>query len=52
MTLGFPQERRRERRYEVELHGELRFDGNAVPVTVTDLSASGALVNLPEPGET
>lgn len=49
MTRGFTQERRRERRYEVELHGELRFDGAAVPVIITDLSASGALVNLLDP---
>ena len=42
-------ERRRERRYQVELHGELRFDGKSVPVQIVDLSASGALVMATDP---
>src|SRR3954465_13884978 len=46
---GSGAERRRERRYQVELHGELRFDGDAVPVRIVDLSASGALITLQDP---
>ena len=42
-------ERRKERRYEVQLNGELRFDDEAVPVQIADLSASGALVFLEGP---
>jgi hypothetical protein len=42
-------ERRKERRYEVALQGELQFDGNTVPVEIADLSASGALLMLPSP---
>lgn len=42
-------EKRKDKRYEVELPGELRFDGKAVPVRVTDLSASGALIMVDDP---
>ena len=42
-------ERRREKRYEVELAGELRFDGVVIPVRVADLSASGALIMVSDP---
>ena len=42
-------ERRKERRYQVEKHGELRFDGKAVPVQIADLSASGALLMIQDP---
>lgn len=43
------RERRRERRYEVELPGNARAsaapEGEAFPVMVSDLSASGALIS-------
>lgn len=42
-------ERRREKRYEVELGGQLGVDGEVLPVTIGDLSASGALIYLPNP---
>jgi PilZ domain-containing protein len=42
-------DRRRERRYEVELHGELRFDNAAFAVQIADMSGSGALVFLEGP---
>jgi hypothetical protein len=42
-------ERRKERRYEVQLNGELRFDGEALPVRIADLSGSGALVFVENP---
>ena len=38
-------ERRRERRYEVDLPGELRSGTECWPVLVSDLSASGALIS-------
>ena len=44
-------ERRRERRYEVELHGELRIDGACYSVQIADISGSGALVFLEDPPE-
>jgi hypothetical protein len=44
-------ERRRERRYEVQLRGELGVDGEIVPVSVGDLSGSGALVMMDSPPE-
>jgi hypothetical protein len=47
-------ERRREKRYEVKLAGQLGVDGKVVDVTIGDLSASGALLlmsNPPEVGE-
>ena len=44
-------ERRREKRYEVQLKGELGVDGEIVPVTVGDLSGSGALVMMESPPE-
>ena len=42
-------ERRKERRYDVALQGELTFDGKTVPVEISDLSASGALLILANP---
>src|SRR5258706_15066393 len=42
-------DRRKERRYEVELHGELRYEGAAVAVQIADISASGALVFMEDP---
>ncbi len=47
-------ERRRHRRYEVEWEVELEFDGEIYQVTVSDVSASGALIlatDPPPPGE-
>jgi hypothetical protein len=44
-----PDERRRERRYEVELHGELRYEGAVFAVQIADISGSGALVFLENP---
>ena len=43
-------ERRRERRYEVDLPGELRSDAECWPVLVSDLSASGALISSVDAG--
>ena len=40
-------ERRREKRYEVDLPGTMQANGVAWSVTVSDLSASGALVSVP-----
>ena len=37
-------ERRREKRYETELSAMAEFDGAASPVTVSDISPSGALL--------
>lgn len=42
-------ERRREKRYEVQLDGQLGIEGAVVPVRIGDLSASGALLLLPAP---
>ncbi len=42
-------DRRKERRYEVELHGELRYEGAAVAVQIADISGSGALVFMEDP---
>ena len=36
-------ERRREKRYEVELNGLIQADGLDVPARLSDMSASGAL---------
>jgi hypothetical protein len=44
-------ERRKERRYEVALNGELRFDGASFAVQVADVSGSGALVFMEDPPE-
>lgn len=44
-----PQDRRKERRYEVELNGELRYDGWAYAVQIADISGSGALVFIEDP---
>ena len=46
-----PSDRRRERRYEVELHGELRCDGACFAVLIADISGSGALVFMEDPPE-
>lgn len=42
-------ERRREKRYEVQLDGQLGVEGEVIPVSIGDLSGSGALVYLPNP---
>jgi PilZ domain len=42
-------DRRRDRRYQVELGGELRFDDQTVPVRIADLSVSGALLYMADP---
>jgi len=47
--LGNPSDRRKERRYEVELHGELRVDGACYEVQIADISGSGALVFMEHP---
>jgi hypothetical protein len=44
-------ERRREQRFEVNLKGDLGVDGEILPVTVGDLSGSGALLVLDNPPE-
>jgi hypothetical protein len=44
-------ERRREKRYEVQLKGELGVDGEIVPVAIADLSASGAMLVIADPPE-
>jgi hypothetical protein len=46
-------ERRKEPRYDVELHGELRCGGACFSVLIADISGSGALVFMekpPQPG--
>ena len=48
---GNPADRRKERRYEVELHGELRIDGACYAVQIADMSGSGALVFMEDPPE-
>lgn len=44
-------ERRREQRFEVQLAGDLGVDGEIIPVTIGDLSGSGALLVLDHPPE-
>lgn len=44
-------ERRSEQRYEVNLSGDLGVDGEILPVTIGDLSGSGALLVLDRPPE-
>ena len=44
-------ERRRERRYDVNLNGDLGVDGEILPVTIGDLSGSGAMLVLDRPPE-
>jgi hypothetical protein len=44
-------ERRREQRYEVKLDGDLGVDGEILPVTIGDLSGSGAMLVLDRPPE-
>lgn len=46
---GSGAERRREKRYEVQLRGALGVDGEVISVTIGDLSGSGALVMMPDP---
>ena len=48
-TLQRGAERRHEKRYEIRLCGELGVDGEIVPVTIGDLSGSGALVVIANP---
>jgi PilZ domain len=43
-TVGKGAERRKEKRYEVQLDGQLGVDGKVVPVRIGDISASGALL--------
>ncbi len=42
-------ERRREQRYDVKIKGDLGVDGEVLPVTIADLSGSGALLVLDSP---
>jgi hypothetical protein len=44
-------ERRREQRYEVNLKGDLGVDGEILPVSIGDVSGSGALLVLDNPPE-
>ncbi len=44
-------ERRREQRFDVKLSGDLGVDGEILPVTIGDLSGSGALLVLDKPPE-
>jgi hypothetical protein len=44
-------ERRREQRYDVNLNGDLGVDGEILPVTIGDLSGSGAMLVLERPPE-
>lgn len=44
-------ERRREKRHEIQLKGELGLDGKIVQVTIGDLSGSGALIMVANPPE-
>jgi hypothetical protein len=44
-------ERRREQRFEVNLKGDLGVDGEVIPVTIGDLSGSGALLVIGNPPE-
>lgn len=42
-------ERRREKRYEVQLSGEMGVDGKIYSVSIGDLSGSGALIMMDAP---
>jgi hypothetical protein len=44
-------ERRREERFDVDLKGDLGVDGEILPVSIGDLSGSGALLVLDNPPE-
>ena len=44
-------ERRRDERFEVDLKGDLGVDGEILPVTIGDLSGSGALLVIDHPPE-
>jgi hypothetical protein len=44
-------ERRREQRFDVKLSGDLGVDGEILPVTIGDLSGSGALLVMDAPPE-
>jgi hypothetical protein len=46
---GSGSERRTEKRYEVELDGELRLSDGVLRVKIADLSASGALIMVGSP---
>jgi hypothetical protein len=48
-TLQRGADRRREKRYEIRLPGELGVDGEVFPVTIADLSGSGALIVIASP---
>ncbi|WP_439816519.1 PilZ domain-containing protein [Zavarzinia sp. CC-PAN008] len=45
-------DRRRERRYEVDLAGAAEFDGASWPAVISDLSPSGALISADAPFST
>jgi hypothetical protein len=45
-------DRRKERRFDVELHGELRYDSAAFAVQIADISGSGALIFMDHPPAT
>ena len=42
-------ERRKEKRYEIQLDGQLGVDGEILAVRIADVSGSGALVTMPSP---
>jgi hypothetical protein len=42
-------DRRKDQRFEVELHGELRYEAVAFAVQIADISGSGALVFMEDP---
>jgi hypothetical protein len=42
-------DRRKEQRFDVELHGELRYDDATFAVQIADISGSGALVFMEDP---
>ena|ERR1700704_1497885 len=42
-------DRRKDPRFEVELHGELRYDVAAFAVQIADISGSGALIFMEDP---
>jgi hypothetical protein len=48
-TIASGAERRREKRYEVQLDGQLGVEGNVISVRIGDISASGALLLMAEP---
>lgn len=50
-TLPRGAERRREKRHEIQLKGELGWNGKIVQVTIGDLSGSGAMIVVANPPE-